>query len=97
MNEEIRDIVKVALIENKMRETRLRLFGHMKRSVDAPVRRCERINIPKGKRGRRRLKKCLDEVIRDDLKVVGLTKDMAWYRRLWWDRIRILDYRELAT
>jgi len=47
-----RDLVKVAPIEDKMRETRHRWFGHMRRmSVDAPVRRCERINIPEGKRG----------------------------------------------
>ena len=48
----IRDLVKVAPIEDKMRETRLRWFGHVKRSMDAPVRICERINIPKDKKGR---------------------------------------------
>ena len=70
-NEVIRDLIKVAPIEDKMRELRLRWFGHVKRrSVDAPVRRCEMINIPVGKRGRGRPKKSLDEVIRDDLKVV---------------------------
>ena len=48
----IRDLVKEAPIEDKMRETRLRWFGHMKRrSVEAPVRRCEMISIPEGKRG----------------------------------------------
>ena len=46
-------LVKVAPIGDKMRETRLRWFGYVKRRrVDAPVRRCERINIPEGKRGR---------------------------------------------
>jgi len=48
-----------------------------KRSVDAPVRRYERISIPKGKRGWGRPKKSLDEVIKEDLNVVRLTKDMA--------------------
>jgi len=68
----IRDLVKVAPIEDKMRETRLIWFGHAKRrSLNAPVRRCERINILEGKRRRRRPKKSLDEVIRDDLKIVG--------------------------
>ena len=52
------------------------------RSVDAPVRRCERISIPEGKRGRGRPKKSLDEVIREDLKVIGLMEDMAQERRL---------------
>ena len=47
-----RDLVKAASIEDKMRKTRLRCFGHVKRSVDAPVRRCESINILEGKRGR---------------------------------------------
>ena len=75
-----------------MRETRLRWFGHVKRrSVDAPVRRCERINIPEGKRGRGRPKKSLDEVIREDLRVVGLTEDLAQDKKLWRDRIKILD------
>ena len=52
--------------------------------------------IPEGRRGRGRPKKSLDEVVREDLKVVGLTKDLAQDRRLWQDRIRILDLRELA-
>jgi len=60
------------------------------------VRRCERINIPEDKRGRGRAKKSLDEVIRGDLKAVGLTEDMTHYRKLWRDRIKILDLRELA-
>jgi len=78
----IRDLIKLASIEDKMRETRLRWFGHVKRSVNAPVRRCERISIPAGKRGGKRLKKSLDEVIREDLKVVGLTENLAQDRRL---------------
>jgi len=55
-NEVIKDLVKVVPIEDKMRETRLRWFGYVKRSADAPVRRYERINIPKGKRGSGRSK-----------------------------------------
>jgi len=89
----IRDLVKVVPIEDKMRETRLRWFDHVKRSVDASVRSCERINTSVGKRGRGQPKKRLDEVIREDLKVVGLTEDMAQDRKLWRDRIKILDIR----
>jgi len=97
-NEVIRDLVKVALIEDKMRESRLRWFGHMKRrSVDAPVRRCETINIPDGNRRRDRPKKSLDEVIRGDLKVVGLTEDMAQDRRLWRDRIKVINRGALSA
>ena len=73
----IRDLAKVAPIEDKMRETRI-WFGYVKRRrVDAPVKRCEIIDIPGGKRGRGRSKKSLDEVIREDLKVVGLMEDLA--------------------
>jgi len=79
----IRDFVKVAPIGDKIRETRLRWFGHVKRrGVDAPVRRCERINIPEGRRGRGRPRKSLDEVIREDLKVIGLMEDMVQDRKL---------------
>ena len=91
---EIRNLVKVAPIEDKMREIRFKWFGHVKRrSVNALVRRCKRINTPVGKRGRCRPKKSLNEVIRNDLKVVGLTEDMAEDRRLWSDRIKVLDLR----
>jgi len=49
---EIRNLVKVAPIEDKMRETRLRWFGLVKRrSVNAQVSRCEMNNIPACKRG----------------------------------------------
>ena len=52
-NEVIRDLVNVAPIVDKMRETRLRWFGHVKRrNVDGPVRSCERINSPAGRRGK---------------------------------------------
>ena len=78
-----------------MRETRLRWFGHVKRRCeDAPMRRCERINIPAGRRGRGQQKRSLDEVIRKDLKVAGLTEDMAQDRKLWRDRIKVLDQGE---
>ena len=97
-NEVISDLVKVASIKDKMREIRLRWFNHVKRrSMDAPVRRCERINIHESKRGRGRPKKSLDEVIREDLKVVGLTKNMAQNKRQWRDKIKVLDFRELAS
>jgi len=86
-NEEISNLVKVAPIEDKMRETRLRWFGHVKRSVNALVRRCESINFLEGKRGRGRPNKSLDEVIREDLKVVGLTEHMTRDRRLWRNRL----------
>ena len=60
-NEVIREKVGVAPIEHKMRETRLRWFGHVKRRrEDAPMRRCERnqrMNLADCRRGRGRPKK----------------------------------------
>ncbi|XP_070005562.1 uncharacterized protein [Nicotiana sylvestris] len=43
-NEAIRDRVGVASVEDKMWESRLRWFRHVKRiNIDAPLRRCERL------------------------------------------------------
>ncbi|XP_070049706.1 uncharacterized protein [Nicotiana tomentosiformis] len=57
-NEVIRDKVGVASVEDKMQESRLRWFGHVKRrSIDAPVRRCERSTMASLRRGRGRPKK----------------------------------------
>ena len=52
---------------------------------------------PDEKRGRGRPKKSLEEVIREDLRVAGLTDDMAHDRRLWRDWIKVSDCRELAA
>ena len=49
----IRERVRVAPLEDKLRESRLRWFGHVKRrSVSAPVRRCEAIDFLQYRRGR---------------------------------------------
>ena len=57
------------------------------------MRSCERISTPVGKRGRGRPKKNLNEVIREDLKFVRLTEDIAQDSKLWRDRIKVLDLR----
>ena len=51
-------------------------------SRDAPIRTCERLKIPEGRRGRGRQKKSLNEVIIQDLKILGLTDDMIKDKRL---------------
>lgn len=57
-NEVIRDKVGVAPLEDKMRKSRLRWFGHLKRrNTDAPLRRCERLTVAGQRRGRGRHKK----------------------------------------
>ena len=57
-NEISMDRVGVANIEDKMRESRLRWFGHVqKRPFTAPVRKCEVLDLGDFRRGRGRLKK----------------------------------------
>jgi len=56
-NVTLREKVGVAPIEEKMRETRLRWFRHVKRtSVNASVRRCKTIDLRHCRRGRGRPK-----------------------------------------
>ena len=93
-NEVIRGRIGVASIEDKIRETRLRWFGHIRRrNMDAPVRRCEKLERPDYKRSRGRPKNSWSEVIRHDLKTLGLVEDMTQDRRLWRSRIKVVDCR----
>lgn len=65
-NEDIRDKVGVALIEDKMWESRLRWLRHVqKKCVDTLVRRCERLAMDGFNRGRGRSKKYWREIILD--------------------------------
>ncbi|XP_019256336.1 PREDICTED: uncharacterized protein LOC109234728 [Nicotiana attenuata] len=90
-NEVIQDKVGVAPVEDKMRELRLRWFGHVqRRSTDAHVRRCERLAVAGLRRGRGRSKKYWGEVIRQDMALLQLTKDMIQDRRVWRSKIRVI-------
>lgn len=52
-------------MEDKNRETRLRLFNNvMRRCMNAPVQRCERLAMDGFRRGRGRPKKYWGDVIR---------------------------------
>ncbi|XP_070004794.1 uncharacterized protein [Nicotiana sylvestris] len=89
-NEAIGDIVRVASVEDKIRESRLRWFGHVKRrSIDAPVRRCETLAMESLIRGRGRPKKYWGEVIRHDMVLLQLTKDMTLDRKVWRSWIKV--------
>ena len=89
----IRGKIGVASIEDKIREIRLRWFGHIRRrSMDAPVRRCENIDRLDYKRSRGRPKKSWCEVIRIDLKTLGLVEDMTHDRALWRSKIKVADF-----
>ncbi|KAF3619661.1 hypothetical protein FXO37_33609 [Capsicum annuum] len=91
-NETIREKVGVTSVECKMREARLRWFGHVKRrGMDAPVRRCERLALDGFRRGRGRPKKYWGEVIRRDMEQLQLTEDMTLDRKGWKMRITAED------
>ncbi|XP_070008739.1 uncharacterized protein [Nicotiana sylvestris] len=90
-NEAIWDRVGVASVEDKMRKSRLRWFEHVKRrSIDALIRRCERLAMESSlRRGRGRPKKYWGEVIRQDMALLQLTENMTLDRRVWRSRIKV--------
>ncbi|KAG5581780.1 hypothetical protein H5410_052407, partial [Solanum commersonii] len=77
-NEVIREKVGVASVVDKLREARLRWFGHVKRRGADALRR-----------GRGRPKKYWGEVIRQDLAQLHLTEDMNLDRKEWRSRIKV--------
>jgi len=92
-NEVIRGKIGVASIEDKMREVRLCWFGHLRRRArDAPVRRCQMIECLEYRKSRGRPKKSWSEVIRHDLKTLGLVEDMSQDIKFWWDRIKVTNF-----
>ncbi|KAK8919013.1 hypothetical protein KSP39_PZI021783 [Platanthera zijinensis] len=74
-NESIRDNTEVAPIAEKMREACLRWFGHVqRRSLEAPVRRCESLVTRHVKRGRGRPIKTWNETARKDMMHLGISE-----------------------
>ena len=91
-NKDIRGKVEAAEMEGKMRENRLRWFGHVqRRPTDTPVRRCDDGTEVQGRRGRGRPRKMLEETLRKDLEYLDLTEDMTHDRAQWRYRIHIAD------
>ncbi|PKA63692.1 hypothetical protein AXF42_Ash016976 [Apostasia shenzhenica] len=77
-NEYIRKKVGVASIEDKLRESRLRWFGHLNRMpIEAPVRKIELLDFAYVQRGRGRPKKTWQETIRSDLSYLNLDKNLV--------------------
>ncbi|XP_070033093.1 uncharacterized protein [Nicotiana tomentosiformis] len=91
MIEDIRVKVVVAPIEDKMRKAKLRWFGHVKRrSMDTPVRRCEKLALTGMRRGRGQPTKYWEEMIKHDMVRLQISEDMALDRKLWRSRIRVI-------
>ncbi|KAM1765238.1 hypothetical protein ACFX11_004391 [Malus domestica] len=91
-NEDIQGKVGVVEIVGKLRENRLRWFGHMqRRPTDVPVRRCDYGTEVQGRRGRGRPRKTLEETLRKDLEYLDLTENMTHDRAQWHSKIHIAD------
>jgi Reverse transcriptase (RNA-dependent DNA polymerase) len=90
-NEDIRKKIGVAPIEEKMREHRLRWFGHLqRRPVDAPVRRGI-LHQEDVRRCRGRPKITWGEVIKKDLRERNISEDLACDRSGWRSAIRTME------
>ena len=91
-NEDIRRKVGVTSIVDKLRECRLRWFGHVRRRpAEAPVRRCESLDLGDIKRGRGRPKKSWKEVIQHDFNLLNLSEAMTADMDHWRQCIRAVD------
>ncbi|GKB01880.1 hypothetical protein Tco_0829924 [Tanacetum coccineum] len=76
-------------IIDKIREGRLRWFGHVKRRPQsALVRRVEAL-VVEGSRRRGRPKVRWEDRLKMDIKELCLSEDMTSYKNMWRDRIRI--------
>ncbi|KAD4584942.1 hypothetical protein E3N88_22543 [Mikania micrantha] len=79
----------VACISDKVREGRLRWFGHVRRRDGfAPVRSVENLSVD-GRRSRGRPRLTWDEQIRQDLLALHLSEDMISDRISWRRRIKL--------
>lgn len=91
-NVDIRTRVGVAAFNDKMRESRLRWFGHVKRRPpSAVVRRSEGLVPINSSRGRGRPKKRWNEVIKNDLAYLGIREELAQDRPIWRVSIRVQE------
>ena len=91
-NKVIRNKVRVLPIEEKMRETRLKWFGHVRRRlIDALVRRVDEMEQVIRKRDRGRSKKILGEILKFDMQYMSLNEVMTKYRNTWKSRIHVAD------
>ena len=91
-NEHIRRNVGVVPLALKLRENRLRWYGHVnRRSSSAPVRRCDSIQLDKSRRTRGRPKMRWLDVIKNDMNILHLSANLAMDRAQWRDRIHVAD------
>ena len=87
-NEYIRSTVKVERLEMKMREGRLRWYGHVtRRDQEGVGRRMMEMELP-GKRRRGRPKRRFLDVVKEDMREVGAKETDVEDRKVWRMMIR---------
>ena len=87
-NEYIRSIVKVERLGMKMREGRLRWYGHvMRRDQEYVGRKMMEMKLP-GKRKRGRPKRRFLDVVKEDMEEVGAKETNIEDRKMWRMMIR---------
>ena len=89
-NDEIRKIMEVGDITDKMQETRLRWLGHVVRRGDEYVgKRIRGMQVGRKKRGRPRRR--WEDCVKEDMKERGISESEAWDRGEWRRKIRTGD------
>ena len=91
-NDYFRNHLGIAPIEEKIRENRLRWFGHIeRRPTTTPVRKVSFIIEEDFRRKRGRPKRRWMDVVNQDLKTLNLSKTLIFDRKEWKDRIHVAD------
>jgi hypothetical protein len=91
MNQDVRKVMGVAPITKKMRESRLRWYGHVRRSNDDSVAATALRLSPEGRRPRGRPKKRWLDRLKEDMRSVNVTRDDALDRTRWRATCRTAD------
>jgi hypothetical protein len=90
-NDDIRNRYGIAPIDEKLRESRLRWFGHVLRADDGTIAKTGfNLEVP-GKRPKGRPKQRWADTLHNDLKITGLHPDKANDRDYWRQRARRAD------
>ncbi len=91
-NDDIRDKVGVAPIEEKMIQHRLRWYGHVqRRPSEAPVRSGVVGRVENTRRGRGRPKLTWNEAVKRDLKAWNIPEELTLDRNAWKLAIHVLE------
>ena len=93
-NEKIRPMLKVAPIEDKLRENRLRWYGHIQRREETHATKKVLNMAVQGKRSRGRPELRWVYVINQGMKKLNLKTDDAMDRKLWKKHITTADPKD---